>query len=80
MLGYGATGTPIETWGREGDGPGEIGGRFGVGSVAEAMAADLLKCLPELRLRRTTRPAAKVLATRSDGDREDGQVSPPGPP
>lgn len=34
----------------------------------DAMATDLLRCLPDLRLRRTTRPAARVLAARADGE------------
>lgn len=33
VMGYDASGTLIGTWGREGGGPGEIGGRFGVGAM-----------------------------------------------
>ena len=34
VMGYDASGTLIGEWGREGGGPGEIGGRFGVGAMA----------------------------------------------
>lgn len=36
ILGYGPDGELIGRWGREGEGPGEIGGGFGVGSIAMA--------------------------------------------
>lgn len=36
ILGYGPDGDLIGRWGREGEGPGEIGGGFGVGSIAMA--------------------------------------------
>lgn len=33
IMGYDASGTLVGQWGREGGGPGEIGGRFGVGAM-----------------------------------------------